>query len=351
MQRRAFWSVSLLTAGALFSAACNDLGTCDDPARGRSTIKYGSKGVIYTGQAILLTSCANNVCHSSVAKGDARKGAPEGLDFDLRPISDPAPGPVVMGPDGGIVAVQVDALQVAGLRARQRKVFDEREDIWEQVERGLMPPDDAFENLAQVFRTMFSADGACPMGMPLGTLDNAKEELRKWLACGTPIVEASSSLLPFAQPAASAGPEERAAGAAAYAGATGYQYPECAGGSGGDGGTAPSFTDIYNGILAGPSYGCLGCHGTGIAMGGFDIGTIDKAYTTLLGANGQGGATTCTTNPAPFVRPSDPTNSYLVTKLGGSGALCGDRMPLGMNGISASDLDQLRQWIMAGAMR
>jgi hypothetical protein len=352
MQRRAFWFVSLFPVVSVLAAGCNDLGTCDDPARGRTTVNYGSKGVVYTGQAILLNSCASG-CHSSGAKGGARQGAPAGLDFDLQPITTPTPGPVVSGADGGIVAVQVDAVQVAGLRARQRKVFDERELIWEQVDKGLMPPVDTFRNLMNIFRTVFGADGACTRGDSLESLDldTTREELRNWLACGTPIVETSSALLPFAQPGANAAKPDTAAGAAAYAGATGYQYPECKVDVAPGG---PTFEDVYNNVLASSAYGCTpACHGTGAAMGGFDIGNIDTAYTTLLGANGQGGATSCSPmNPAPFVKPGDPTGSYLITKLGGGGTLCMSLMPLGSaTGISSADLDIIRQWIMAGAMR
>jgi hypothetical protein len=349
MRRSAIWAASALSAVGLLAAGCNDLGTCDDPAKGRTTVEFG-RGVAYTGQAILLTSCAAG-CHLSTAKGDARRGAPAGLDFDLAPITNPAPGPAVTA-DGGVVGVQVDAQQIAGLRARQRKVFDEREAIWEQVDKGLMPPLPTFKNLMNIFRTRFATDASCTRGESLGDLDKAKADFRNWLACGTPIVETFSNLLPYGQPAGM-DPADTAAGAAAYAGSTGYQYPECKSDVGPGG---PTFEQIYNNILASPVYSCTpACHGTGVAMGNFDIGTIDTAYTVLLGANGQGGATTCPGVVPVYVKPNDPGASYLVAKLGGGGTLCpapnNALMPLGSSGISAADLDLLRQWIMAGAMR
>src|SRR5688500_7897877 len=90
MQRRvpsAPTLITLLAGLSALTAGCNDLGTCDDPARGRRTVKTGSgpDQVMYAGQAIMQRSCATG-CHSSKTSGGGRQGAPAGLNFDLAPI-------------------------------------------------------------------------------------------------------------------------------------------------------------------------------------------------------------------------------------------------------------------------
>jgi hypothetical protein len=345
-------SAGLFAAFTALALGCNDLGTCDDPLNGRTPVKVGPD-IMYAGQAIMLVSCAAG-CHQSTAKGAARAGAPEGLDFDLALA--PA-GATIPGPDGGVVGVQLNNLDVAGLRSRQRKVFDERELIWEQVDKGLMPPTDSFKAaISNVLTFMFGADSsACPAGMPLGTFDQAgKVELRKWLSCGTPIVETNSAMLPFVSvpPTSDAGAPEKALGALAYAGAVGYQIPACGAPGGGDGGMGATFDQVYNNVLLKASYACVGCHNS-TPIGGIDLTTsADIAYRNLLGADGQGADPICATATTVQVKPGDPAGSFFYTKLGGGGTLCGTLMPPPPSPqISAADLELVRAWIAAGAMR
>jgi hypothetical protein len=341
MQRRGFWFVLLPALVSVLAAGCDDLGTCDDPARGRTTVKVGTT-VMYAGQAIMLRSCANG-CHSSGAKGAFRRGAPAGLDFDLNPIEGST---LLRAPDGGVVAVTVDGVEASGLRARQRTVFDERELIWEQVDKGLMPPESGLKALIGIVRAAFASDGTCPETGELGNLDNAKPELRNWLACGTPIVETNSPELPLVVPATTAAAQERAAGAAAYAGATGYQLPACKGGGGGT-----SFEDVYDDVFVAEGCSAGICHGGSAPIAGFDLGTIDKAYASLLGA-GQGAPQTCGTNTDVYVKPGDPDGSYIMAKIKANAAKppCGGYMP-NENGASAGAAALLRAWIMEGALR
>jgi hypothetical protein len=351
MQRRALWFGSLFSAASTLAAGCNDLGTCDDPLNGRTPVKVGPE-VMYAGQAIMNASCAGGTCHSSTAKGESRQGAPEGLDFDLALAP---PGAVIPGADGGVLAVQLNNVDVAGLRNRQRKIFDERELVWEQIDKGLMPPSDDFKSkVTSIARFMFGSDGSCPAGTNLGSFTDAKKELRNWLACGTPIVETNSSSLPFVpvSPTSDAGAPEKAAGAIAYAGAVGYQFPAC-GATGGEAGVAPTFEQIYTNVLMKGSNLCVGCHTGSAFMGNFDMSTADIAYTELLGMSGMGGTTDCATNPRPMVKPSDAAGSYLIAKFGGTdaGAACGSPMPLGSTGLNAADLQLVRDWIAGGAVR
>ena len=102
-----------------------------DPAQGRTPVLVGTE-VMYAGQAIMVKSCAA-ACHSEGTTRANRFGAPAGLDFDI------APATCSTDADGGTGGVGEEQLQ--RLRKHQRKVFDERHAIWEQVERDLMPPD------------------------------------------------------------------------------------------------------------------------------------------------------------------------------------------------------------------
>jgi len=356
MQRRALFALSLLAAAASLAAGCNDLGSCDDPERGRKTVQFGGE-VMYAGQAVMLRSCATG-CHSSAAKGGGRQGAPAGLNFDLIPLKS---GELVKDDEGTVTGAQIDPIELGGLRARQRKVFDEREGIWEQIDTGLMPPGDlgaTFKDLMKVVGVTFDpAAKGCTQGEALGTLDNAKEELRNWLACGTPIVETNSPDLPFAAVSADAGAAETAAGTYAYAGQAGYQYPACepapGGGDGGvDGGAGVTFAQVYA-IMESTDNVCSACHGGAMPMGNFDMGdTIDEAYAALVGS-GDGAMSTCAAKPK-YVVPNDPANSYILAMVDdkASGRCAGKSlMPLGSNGMTDAELKTITDWINGGALR
>jgi hypothetical protein len=83
-----------------------------------------------------------------------------------------------------------------------------------------------------------------------------------------------------------------------------------------------------------------GCHGNVAPAAGLDL-TEGKARDNLLLPSMQ--------NPdIPRVTPGNPTNSYLITKLTGNGAM-GVQMPLGANPLSADDIEVIRTWISYGA--
>lgn len=350
MQRSAPLTVSLLTTAALFHAGCSDLGDCDDPAKGRTLVKIGSR-LSYTGQAIITQSCTVG-CHNSGATGSFRKGAPADLNFDLNPLD---PGTPITDSTGKVTGVQVDPAARAKLREHQRTVHEQREAIWDQVQKGLMPPSSTpmFKELARLIRTKLTGQSMCPDGQALVNLDKDKEELRKWLACDTPVVETSSPDLPYQPVPANAPPEDQAAGSVYYSidNTVGYQYPSCGASSGGDAGAGgPSFSELYKDIF---EMQCKLCHYTGSVLNStLDFQTEDIAYMELLGANGMGGATSCTAmNPNPFVTPGKPEQSYLLTKVGAQqGTICGTLMPT-PPGLAKEDADRIKAWIMAGALR
>lgn len=83
-----------------------------------------------------------------------------------------------------------------------------------------------------------------------------------------------------------------------------------------------------------------GCHGTLAPQAGLDL-TAGVARDNLFAPSTQ--------NPdVPLVTPGNPTNSYLMTKLTGTG-VAGMQMPLGALPLSADEIEIIRTWISYGA--
>jgi hypothetical protein len=333
------------------AAGCDDLGKCDEAAA-RTPVLVGST-VMYAGQAIMVQTCATG-CHASGATGAARVGAPKGLDFDVRPAA-------ATGGLSATGAANVDAAGLATLRARQRKVYDQRYEIWEQVESDYMPPEGtgkAFRELSPGTSLTVNEDGTgvCTRGEGLASISSGSSQkiLKNWLACKAPVIETQSSEL-----------------RARTAGTVGDQWPQLScspgGGTGGDGGTdagtdgsaggdastAPTFSDVFA-VLAS---NCNACHSIDGAPGqkGFVLAPLATAYTTLLGADGTGGkvASGCASTTKPYVTPGKPEESYLLDKIKlTSGAICGNPMAFAPGlGVSApADAELIRAWIAAGAV-
>ena len=51
------------------------------------------------------------------------------------------------------------------------------------------------------------------------------------------------------------------------------------------------------------------------------------------------------------VLPGNPANSYLVRKLEGTAGIVGERMPFGGPYLSSTEINQVRDWIQAGALQ
>ena len=315
---RSTYLFSGVCAAALWSG-CNDLGDCTDPAQGRVPVKLQTQ-VMYAGQAIMQGACSAGSCHTESTSRELRYGAPAGLDFDLLPAE------ATPDADGGIAQVDPEALH--RLRKHQRKVFDERHSIWEQVERGLMPPG----GKGQPFRDKALGDfidvsgGGCPEVAKLAPITDkqTQETLRNWLACGAPIIEANVPNL--MKP---------------VGGTVGDQFPACES-------LAPTFDNLYSSVLS----GCVtGCHEPGDNAGAevFDLSTPQIAYASLMGSGTGMVPSNCSRNDNFMVTPGKPDESYIVAKVGGGGTLCKNLMPLGSDGLDAAGLSLLKGWIEAGA--
>jgi mono/diheme cytochrome c family protein len=304
-------------AAAMHLLGCSeDVGTCEDRNEGRDTVLVGSS-VQYAGQAIMNQSCANNGCHSSTAKGPARSGAPANLDFDLRPAK---AGDESENGDGDVVA-EISEKELEGLRKRQHRVVDLRNDIWDQVKKDLMPPDGMFAPLRELKRvfTTDEADDVCTgkdMFSPI-TDSETKEVLRNWLACGAPIVETNTELVQARTP-----------------GTVGYQYPMCEATA--EGNTLAAVqTRIFD------EY-CAGCHpGTN----DLDLSSVAASYAALVDDDGDA----C--NGKPFVTKGDPENSYIYEIVAEEEPGCHAQMPLTGDPLTAEELKLISDWIEEGAVR
>lgn len=149
-----------------------DLGECDE-ARARTVVYtddiYGWPA--YEGQALVESSCGgrSGECHSSIAEGASRHGAPAGLDFDLTVLN------------AATATASTDALAHG-----QLQTYKYRYDIVRQVEAGSMPPGSA--------GAAFVSGNTYYYGLPSIDSAEGRSILRNWLACGAPVVERTEPL-------------------------------------------------------------------------------------------------------------------------------------------------------------
>jgi hypothetical protein len=144
---------SLALAFAGLQGCGTDLGECDMAALGGSNMP----GMLspHTGQIAVNTSCASGRCHSQSATGENRVGAPAELNFDVVPVD------------------LSDAERVKVTKGAT-KVQDEKEEMWELIDSGDMPPE---------------GQRAAPSAAD-------KEAIRNWLACGAEVVMAPATSTP-----------------------------------------------------------------------------------------------------------------------------------------------------------
>jgi hypothetical protein len=345
--KRIFVAPAIVTT-VLALQGCQDVGKCKDPMiEARVPVLDGQNRVMYAGQAILLTSCSSG-CHSSTAKGVDRKGAPEGLDFDIEPLS--ATSVETSTNDEGksvSVGVTADTAGLAGLRKRQRKVFDTRDLIYKQVIDGLMPPPDigaGFRDISKINRFTRDSEGCTRKEGELTAVNQSsgRETLREWLACGAPIVEITAPQCPDMNGDGSPDPDGKCL-PTAVAGTVGDQFPEC------PVQLEATFENVYAAVFEGAGCTNGSCHGAPAKTSNFDLSSIDAAYTQLVGSDRKGAPQPCAANPVPYVTPGDPDKSYIVPKCtAGSTNICGGTMPLG-GALSPALLKLLSDWITAGA--
>lgn len=107
----------------------------------------------------------------------------------------------------------------------------------------------------------------------------------------------------------------------------------------------PTLNEIQAAVFT-PTCATSSCHSNGNQAAGLALGDADTSFGELVGEfsgqNGQGAVM--------LVAPFDPDASYLIQKLENTAGISGGRMPPGVP-LQQSDIDEIRQWIMDGALR
>lgn len=106
------------------------------------------------------------------------------------------------------------------------------------------------------------------------------------------------------------------------------------------GATGPSFAGVVQEILDRRDCTRGMCHGGGAGRLALSF-SVSGNYANLVNVPSYAQPATL------LVKPGDAANSYVIMKLDGSAP--GERMPLGLAPLSAVDLNNIRDWINAGA--
>jgi hypothetical protein len=104
----------------------------------------------------------------------------------------------------------------------------------------------------------------------------------------------------------------------------------------------PSFSQDIQKIFNNRGCTTAGCHD----IGGQQLGLIlnpDSSYLKLVNVASSENAA------KKLVMPNDTAQSYLVDKVSGTQSV-GDRMPLGLSPLTAIEIQNIKNWIMKGAL-
>jgi hypothetical protein len=260
----------------LIASCGSDLGDCD--AAAAAELVYSQNGLVATkGQALTHDSCGNAAhCHSAAATGAARYGAPAHLNFDLLPVPTGWP-----------------------------KLIENREEAWDLVESGHMPPGSNGRKVTGDNGWSFALDRSedAPKLPPLSSMAG-KAAFRNWLACGAPLVNATS--VPAWVSAGDTTP------------------------------VTADFDSIYQRVLR-PNCATTGCHNAA-ASGSLAMLDTCSAYQALLQSGACG---------RERMKPGD-TSSLLLDKLESRMPSCGGPMPP-IGPLPGENVAAIRSWISAGA--
>jgi hypothetical protein len=281
---------------------------------------------MYAGQALLHAGCGGNAyCHSPLAEGVMREGAPKGLDFNLglpcvdRPCA----------PGDSNVALFVEHLEY---------IRGHADGLYDPVHDGAMPPDGVGRRVvarAGTIRRAPPAGGALADGEELPTIESAdgRAIFANWLACGAPVVVAS------APPDDTHAPGEPCTSSADAIGACVTRIaesppplPTCATDD------VPTWEGLYTRLFE--PLCADACHGArSPRLSDPSFGDLDATYETLLDQDEE----------EPLVVPGDALGSHVVHHIEGLHDF--EVMPVGLlSGELPEPVRQaLRSWIDAGA--
>lgn len=326
LRRLPFFALGLASLTACRPAVGHECSAADRASA--HTLVYDANGApAYAGQAILIRSCAGGGSFCHVENASDRYGAPFDLDFDPLLADDPRYADEHAG--------------AAHLLGAQVRIQHFRDDIYETVYDGEMPPGQAGQDTMPAPYRQYAGPGDT-VGTPLPELDTNEglEILRVWLACGSPVIEATTTIAaPACTSSADCSPLHLCD----------FDTNRCVpvGDSAARRGTTATATwsSLYANILA-PTCASDACHGAAGARfsGDLDLSSAGTAYAQLVGVDAH------LTGCGARVAAGNPDGSFLVSKLEGTQDpfMCGDTMPIGTM-LPPDEIALVRQWIAAGA--
>ncbi len=106
----------------------------------------------------------------------------------------------------------------------------------------------------------------------------------------------------------------------------------------------PTLDQIQTAVFR-PTCATAACHTFAVQTVSLDLSTAGTSFLSLVGVPSE-------QQPAILrVAPMDPDNSYLIQKLEGAAGITGAQMPLGDAPLDQAVIDEIRQWIMDGALQ
>lgn len=372
----------VLSLGSLCSlTGCNrDLGECNlegvteegtpipGPAAFDLAFREADGLPMYEGQALIQTSCGQGqFCHSPPDENgdpqterEERFGVPAGLNFDVDlacvdPSVDPNCANLQPCDDTSDTPYCNDLQRLTDNRNKLRNWSGQS---IQEIRAGTMPPG-AVGRQVQDLRVWLRADGT---PLPRLDTDEARDIVRNWLACASPVV-ARTEAPPTA--ALELTPCESIDGETCiYAGPGGGSLPD------------PTWSSIYFSLIF---ESCLTCHAPangntdqnpnnpfgGTIPGGasaaglaaLDLSGTDTSDTTDWAAESHAAVFEVPASPlgdcenqGTLVIPMDAEGSLMIQKLRAT-QTCGDEMPPagGSQTISTSVIDVVADWIDMGA--
>jgi hypothetical protein len=309
-----------LAVSAIAMGCTSSVGECDQPRA--LELAYDQDGVpAFAGQAIMIRDCGGGgFCHASGIAAEDRFGAPHGLDFDLRPAST----------GSAFSTTEAENAAVARLEADRLRTLQLRDEVWAQVEAGLMPPSgDAGEeyrsSVTASFEVVTDESGTELAPLPGLDTEDGRDILRNWLACGAPVVERT-------QERADREPTEN------------FVVPVCQRDC-----VDMTWPAIHEQVMQ-PSCATGRCHDDSEPAAQLDLsGGALAAHARLLDAPARGAL--CAAETTPMLSAGDADASLLWLKVGLESAeqVCGSRMPLSGSALSDQRLCAIREWIACGA--
>ena len=103
--------------------------------------------------------------------------------------------------------------------------------------------------------------------------------------------------------------------------------------------------DQIQAVIFSPTCATALCHSSGGMTGALNLSDADTSLAQLFDVDSPVAA------GEKRVIAFDPDNSYLIKKLENAAGIAGAQMPLGGQPLAQTDIDEIRQWIMDGALR